>query len=254
MPATIGVENEEEPILEEEVLGAQHQTSAARSTPTTEGAEDDDDVPLGNLLNMNRNASLNRVATTDVARATRSTPNLLARPTVDQIPVRTVNEEVRGSAPQPTQPSSMSGPEEPSLGVRARNSHGKKRIMSADERAQRNPKRPNQIVHPFMIGASNSTRNVGQSSVGGRHSGPNMDGTTDTLRLTKHLVQTQGEEGIDTEVRNLNSEVEREVQFVSAPREDDENESPVDNSSADESHEVTDPEADEVSSDDTFAP
>ena len=240
-------ERQNEAVHEEEVLHVDCPISTAHSTPVTAHADDDDDdLPLGALLNMNRNASSNQVATTDIARARRSIPTLPMNVELHQGPMQSVDDEVRGSIPQPTQPSSASGPGESILG--APDDKSKKRIRRIDEKTQRNPKRTNPVVQRFIIGASNSTLHLGESSGGtARHPRFNIDGINDTLRVVKHLVSIQAEGSRHTQVRNLNSEVEREVPQVPVPvpREDDENASYGDN-------EETDPDADEVSSDDTF--
>jgi hypothetical protein len=104
------------------------------------------------------------------------------------------------------------------------------------------------------MGEANLNRNIGQSSRGGRHPASNLDGTRDALRLTKRLVQTSGDGVVDTEVRNVNSEVEHEVQNERVRREDDENDNRDDNDRGEESDDDSDPDADEVPSDYTFSP
>jgi len=82
----------------------------------------------------------------------------------------------------------------------------------------------------------------------------NLDGITDTLGLMKQLVQTIGEDSVDTEVRNLNSKVEHELQLEQVPRQEANKEIFNDNGSEHESDEETDLKADEASRDDTFVP
>jgi hypothetical protein len=66
-------------------------------------------------------------------------------------------------------------------------------------------------------------------------------------------VQTSGDGVVDTEVRNVNSEVEHEVENERVRREDDENGNHDDNERVEESDDDSDPNADEVPSDYTFS-
>ena len=217
--------------------------------------EYDSDVPLGRLLNCGGLAPLNGGGNSTIARATRLTPTPPSRPPRHHGPRQTFENKVYGSAPQPTPLSLRSGPGESSNPTRARGRGGKKRMRKTQERLQRNPKRKNSLVQRFVLGDANSTRGTGQSNrvIVGGHPTTNIDGTTDALRLTKRLVQTMGTGGVDTEVRNLNSEVEREVQVQEESTEDDDNQSSSANDSEEEADEETDPDADEAgASDHTF--
>ncbi len=68
------------------------------------------------------------------------------------------------------------------------------------------------------------------------------------------MVQTSIDNIVDTEVWNVNSEVEPEVQNERVPREDDENDNYDDSERVEESDDHSDPDADEVPSDYTFSP
>jgi hypothetical protein len=255
---TKGTDRQEEPTHIEEVVHARSPISQARRTPTTENVEYDSDLPLQAVMNLNRNAPLTESGSTNVIRAKRSTPtppSRVTRPPMHRGPPRTVNNEVHRSAQQPTQLSLISGPRESSLGVREHRRGGKKRLRKTQDRLQRNTKRPHPVTQRFIMDEANSTLNPWRRTTGERHPVANIDGTTDTLRLTKRLVQTRGVGGVDTEVRNLNSEVEHELLHLAIPpREDDgDDESPGGNASEEETNEETNPEADEVSSDETFA-
>ena len=251
-----GSEQQEEPIHVDEVVregipvATIFNSSVSRATERTDY---NSDAPLDSLLNLNCNVSLNRVGGTNVASIRRATPIPPPRPSPHRGPLWTTNEEVYASAPQPTQPSSLSDPRGSSLRAHGRKKGGKKqRMRTVDERATQNSKRRNRNAILPNTGAGCSMQNVGQLSREGRHPISNIDGITDALRLTKRLVQTEGVAGVDTQVRNLNSEIEREVQHKPATREDDENETSGHNNSSNESYQDTDPNADEVEGDSDY--
>ncbi len=79
-----------------------------------------------------------------------------------------------------------------------------------------------------------------------RHLPPNANGITNASRPLKRLVTVNKKTATDTELRNLASEVECEVR---KKREDEDEDG---DQSTDDSLGETDPNADEVSSDDTY--
>jgi len=68
----------------------------------------------------------------------------------------------------------------------------------------------------------------------------------------KQLVQTIGEDNVDTKVRNLNLEVGHELQPKHVSRQKANKEISNDNNNEHESNKEMDPEVDEASSNDTF--
>ncbi|MBE3102980.1 MAG: DUF domain-containing protein, partial [Bacilli bacterium] len=267
----LGSEQEEEAAhIQEDVVQEEAPISLpvnALTTRMTEPPEYDSDAPLNTVLHRNRNIPNNQGVRTNQATVRRLAPTSSTRAPMHGGLLLTINEEVPASAPQPTQPTPMSGLGPSSLEERQDNNNNrsrskgkgrKRRLRRPDERLPKNPRRVNQIVEPYNMGAGSSTQAIqGQSSRERRHPESNIDGTTDALRLTKRIVQTEIPTGQDIQVRNLTSEVEREIHPEPIIREDDENESSSGNRSTDdgyESREDTDPDVDEVRGDSDFRP
>lgn len=277
--------NEEPEAPMEEGEAAEHPVPLANNIPpvpvvaaTELGTDEDDNVPLAFIRDACNITTLNRQAPVHVGRTPLTSRPSSSRPPIHRGPPEIVDEGDHGSAPAPTQrstqPSMTADPtiarESPIDAARRRNRKGKKRIMTTEERNQRDPKRPNHVVQPFCIGETNSTANIGQGSRRGRGRGrgnlpnidgrgrgnvPNIDGITDRNRRQKRLVQTHIGDSVDMEVRNLNSEVEREVRpnaVITQEGDDDENATDEELRRGYETEDPTDYDGDEASNDDDF--
>lgn len=128
----------------------------------------------------------------------------------------------------------------PSTQPRNRITRGQKRLRKAHDRRCRKGARVHEEVHAGIASSNNlNTRTM-------RHLPLNANGITNASRPLKRLVTVNKKTTTDTELRNLASEVECEVRNET----DDEDEDG--DQSTDDSLSETDPNADEVSSDDTY--